>query len=76
MSVRGGIMAALADLADTLTKAHSTLYATPIGVDGEWVRTLAGLLIDARGLVASLMKDVCDEESEARGSRGLSNWER
>jgi hypothetical protein len=54
----------LANLAEILKGVHRALCDVPMGVDGEWVRYVAGMLIDARRLVADMQEQQCDNEHE------------
>jgi len=59
----------LTDLADTLTEVQGALYATPMGVDSEWVRRLARLICEARELLQQLAGEDEVPECQCHGEQ-------
>ena len=61
-------LTSLSELAKNLERAQNELFKLPIGVDSEWVRRVAGLLIDARGFVTNLIKEETPTMKDRKGN--------
>lgn len=59
------VSAPLEDLAGTLVELQGALYASPVGVDGEWIRRMASLIVECRESVEQLEAEIEAERDHA-----------